>query len=594
MTTETILSLFNVVEAKQTKHSEPLVDVKNGVIVMPNAVWAHPQIKSFFNSQRLNGNDLNKTFHKSWEKILSSTREELFFEQILHYLSTYGSNFEGEVYIPLEELDIPIKSIKFLVVRGESKDQINQRCVDILESGMALKSETIDQVLMVLDNNGYVFKSVDTIRNKEAKIKVIDHSGVLPSDPVEVLRYAVYRATGDTLLIKNEETFEAIKTSPYNPTQLFAKCGEKRMAEIFNRFKPVFLSFKRRAPKSINKIGKLSKVYHKPMVENPLNVVTSVKLTKADEKSLANATIYALFKAMNACHTRANESQTHFVYRIRNGKSWVVCDEEVANKSICQKNLDFLTKYVRKNRAVCDQRSVFIPDNIRYALPTSEKLFVGNVPTGTKITHDILCAGVYWENEWGARDLDLSGMDVAGDKVGWNARYNKKGELTYSGDMTNAKNGAVEYLRAEGDLTGPYLITNNVFNGETDCGYKIVVGSGDGVNKNYMMNPNKVDLDIRTQSVQRQMVLGLMMPEADDKVSFVVLNFGAGSAQVSGDSEVNQYARMALVEQWKNPLTLNDMLTIMGIRTVPNREDADFDLSIDALNKDTFTKLFKV
>jgi hypothetical protein len=63
----------------------------------------------------------------------------------------------------------------------------------------------------------------------------------------------------------------------------------------------------------------------------------------------------------------------------------------------------------------------------------------------------------------GARDLDLSGLNIAG-KIGWNAAYNQgDGQLMYSGDMTSAPNGAVEYLYANKGLSTPTLVMNNVF-----------------------------------------------------------------------------------------------------------------------------------
>jgi hypothetical protein len=48
----------------------------------------------------------------------------------------------------------------------------------------------------------------------------------------------------------------------------------------------------------------------------------------------------------------------------------------------------------------------------------------------------------------GEVDLDLSGLNIAG-KIGWNSAYNQdNGQLMYSGDMTSAPQGAVEYLYA--------------------------------------------------------------------------------------------------------------------------------------------------
>ena len=99
----------------------------------------------YYKKEALNGNDLNKTFHKSWKKIKDSSRYELFLEQITHYISTYGSNFQAEVYIPSEELNIPEK-LTYKVVKSYPEKELIKKCFDLLISGLALKEETINDL----------------------------------------------------------------------------------------------------------------------------------------------------------------------------------------------------------------------------------------------------------------------------------------------------------------------------------------------------------------------------------------------------------------------------------------------------------------
>jgi hypothetical protein len=87
------------------------------------------------------------------------------------------------------------------------------------------------------------------------------------------------------------------------------------------------------------------------------------------------------------------------------------------------------------------------------------------------------------------------------------------------------------------------------------------------------------------------MILGLLIPETH-KQSFVLLNFGAGHARVSGSSEIATLARQALLQQWRNPLSLNGILEILGAEIIEDKENADIDLSLNALEKDSFIKLF--
>lgn len=577
------LKLFNAVLALPGNH---IYVSEDGYVIEQDAVWAKNQILAYYRNQKLSGSDLNKTFHKSWAKVRNSSRYELALEQIRHYLSTYGSNFQDEVYIPNEVLDIPDLQLKFKVVRAYSVDQMTEKCLNMLRSGIALKEETLDDILSVLVNElAYEFTGSEGIRNKEAIVKIADTYGVVPSDPVEFLRYVIYRATGETLLIKSKELIYSIKQCSYNPAHDFHNFGLNKLATVFNRFKPLFLAFKSKCPSTINKLAKLSKVNHKPIVQNPLNLVTQRKLTDKDKKWLDNATPFTLFKALSACATRLN-NPSYMMYRIRNGKSWL--KEGSIHRNVCLHNHLYIFAYLSRRFSMEGLR-VYIPENIKYALPTSEKMFVGNVPTGTKFLGSKLAVGVYWKDSGGASDIDLSSLSVDGLKIGWNSAYSND-SITYSGDITSAPNGAVEYLHAQ-ELDGKYLVQTNVFTGSANCEYKIIVGEGPNVNKSYMMDPNSVMVEIPCQSVQKQTILGMLMPYSPSQDAFVLLNFGAGHARVSGSRGPQGIA--ALDAQWSNPVTFNDVLSQLGVTFVDDPGDAQYDFSLDNLNSDSFTEIFE-
>jgi len=582
------LKLFNVVLAKTL--GQFIVDQDLGIIIDSTAVWAKDQILSFYRQQKLSGNDLNKTFYQSWATIRDSSRTELFVDQIIHYLATYGTDFEGEMYIPNQCFDraqIPYTKCEFKVIQGVTEEELTTRCLNLLRSGIALQQDTLVDVFAILDELDYTFTGDEGIRNKEAIIMIADLYGIYPKDTVEFLRYCLFRSTGDSLLIKSDAVIAAIKSNTWVPSHVMKQHGLEKLATIFNRFKPLFLAYKNKSAKTINRISKLSKKFHKPMVANPLNLVTERNLEFSDMHWLHNATPYALFKAFSACYQRLTGQDT-FMYRVRNSKSWVTTSK-FSRESIWERNQAMISAYLRDNYNLSGLK-VYIPKNVEYALPTSEKLFVGNIPTGTKFTGKVLNAGVYWENSWGANDLDLSGLNIGG-KIGWNAAYKSGSEVFYSGDITNAPEGAVEYLRVTKDLSAPTLVLNNVYSGSSTCDYKIVVGKGSKVDNTFMMNPNKVLLDVACKSIQTQTILGMFIPN-DGKVEFVLLNFGAGHCHVSGNNVVSNMATKALYQQWSNPLMLKDILQILDVVFVDTPEEADVDLSLSKLEKDTFTKLF--
>lgn len=580
------LQLFNAVLAKKTGN-EPFIS-NEGFVIEADALWAKDEIIKFYAKERLNGNDLNKTFHKSWQKIKESTRIELFIEQLKHYMSTYGSNFQDEIYIPDEVLNIPNTKLIFKVIKAYTAEEMVEKCLSLLKSGIALQDKTIDDLLFVLTKElNYTFTGTENIRNKEALVKIADLYQVYPSNPVEFFRYVIYKTTDTTLLIKNEELVNAVKNSRFNPSALFENYGLERLAEIFNRFKPLFLAYKKRSGKTVNKISKLSKTFHQPLVSNPLNEATHALLDKNDLHWLDHATPFALFKALSACYLRMYGQDT-FVYRIRNGKSWV----KTGNAgSVSERNYDFILNYL-KSRFDLSGKKFYFPENVEFGLPTSEKMFVGNIPAGTRFFGEKLAVGIYWEDDWGANDLDISGLNIGG-KTGWNAAYNQNnGSLMYSGDMTSAPKGAVEYLYAANGLNVPTLIMNNVYSGSTDCGYKIVIGKGDDISREYMMNPDHLFAEVKCKSVQRQTVLGMMLPKGE-KQCFVLLNFGAGHTHVSGSSEVSVMATDALYQQWYEPVSFNLLVTELGAEITSEKAEADFDFSLGNLEKDSFTKVFK-
>lgn len=581
------LKLFNSVVLKETDE-KPFIS-EQGYIIESGALWAKNEIVKFYKNETLDGYGLNKTFHKSWKTIFRSSREDLLLEQIRHYISTYGSNFQDEIYIPNEVLEIPDIKIVFKVVKAYPREIMTQKCLELLQSGIALKEETINDILSILvDELSYKFSGNENIKNKEAVIKIADMYGVIPNDTLEFFRYIIYRATSESLLIKSKEVIDAIKNSNFNPAVQFGKFGLEKLAEIFNRFKPLFLAFKTKCPKTINKISKLSKVHHKPLVSNPLNYVTSIILNKEDDLHwLDNATPFALFRAISACHTRI-QGQYAFAYRIRNGKSYIKTNK-VSGASWT--NYNFLLDYC-KNRFNLNGKKIFLPQDVEYSLPTSEKMFVGNIPTGSKFFGETLAVGVYWENQWGAHDIDLSGLNIGG-KIGWNAEYKlENGDLMYSGDITDAPNGAVEYLYTKNGLNEPTLVNSNVFSGQGNCEYKIIVGKGNQIDYNFMMNPNHLFLETKCKSVQNQTILGMLIPE-NGRQCFVVLNFGAGQCRVSGNSEITITATKALYQQWNNPLSLREILIAFGGEIVDNVENSDYNLSLDNLQRDSFINIFK-
>lgn len=588
------LDLFNGVPALADAEQEHSINTEFGLVIDRDARWLESNIEDYARYKQSTGYDLNRTFHKSWAKIASMSDRERITHQIIHYASTYGTNFEGNTYLPDEVLRIPNYDLTFKVIHAYDEDALIKKCLDILISGIALKDETIHSIFLVLKYCNYIFTGKEGIRNREALMHIADNFGPCILKPEELVRYLVFKSTGSTLLIKNMSTYQAIAKSAFNPRDVLLAYGLTKISCVFNRYKPIFMALKSKCRTEINYISKASKTNHVPVTENPLNKVTTTILTESEMPWLENATVFAIFRAMHACNTRMRGQNT-FVYKVRNGKSFAKFNPvNKVSDIVCQHNYIVLTKFLKAKFDMT--KSVFLPKDILFGLPTSEKQFIGNVPIGTKIIGDSLAVGVYWRNDWGARDIDLSGMSISG-KVGWNASYRQHGYikdeygLMYSGDITNAPNGAVEYLWA-GKYVDNSLVQTNIFSGKDTCKYRIIVGDADNINRDYMMNPNNLKFYVETNSVQKQTILGMIMPY-DGRVAFVLFNTGSGQLRVSGGKNTHLF-REALIQEWTNNITLNDVLYSMGVTIVESPEEADIDLSIEALQKDTFISMFEV
>ena len=187
-----------------------------------------------------------------------------------------------------------------------------------------------------------------------------------------------------------------------------------------------------------------------------------------------------LIKVRNFAHmNRICQGSVIEAYNIRNGKihleegkdrtaGFVGADvmDEVLAQELCNRTCHKLAGKI-----------FFIPSYIDYCAPVSEKQFIGNIPYGTKFSFpNTVSLGIFWENYKNERtDLDLH-LTTPSDSFGWNASY-RDGERTvlYSGDMTDATNGAAEaFYTNYSKLDEPYILRANNFTGMPDVPFKFI------------------------------------------------------------------------------------------------------------------------
>ena len=72
----------------------------------------------------------------------------------------------------------------------------------------------------------------------------------------------------------------------------------------------------------------------------------------------------------------------------------------------------------------------------------------------------------------------------------------------------------------------------------------------------------------------------------------MLLNFGAGQSRVSGNSEISILATKALYQQWSNPISFRELISELGVEIVSDKEKANYNFALEALQKDSFLKVF--
>ena len=500
----------------------------------------------------------NATFYKTWEDITSKSRFELFVDQILHYTTTYGTDFSLENgYVPNNE-SIVIPYNQFKVITPATPKEIFDKCMGMLKSGIALKPETIDVIVEFFTEYGFIKDvNLDEVSNKEAQAVLSEKLNILPNDEFGMLRCIVYRYTKKALLIKDRETLYAIKNkNGYGYSYKFdlsmlSDEQLKKLSRVFYRYKPIFLAMKGSAEnnKAVNKIRKYAKTYHKPLVkgfwESCLTAEaqrnSSVSLLKASQE-VENLNNFRKIQLMQAIKERLLEKdEAGKMFIIRNGKMFIhkeyvtTCDVKyfVSLYKILKKSVvKFLEGKVKGS-------SIILPKGIELSCPTSEKNFIGNLPFGSYVQmagdHNVF--GIYWRNEWGARDLDLWYTDEYGNRYGWCSSYTDENRtVIFSGDMTNADPEATELF-----YLGKNVVDGNIgvnmFCGNSKCKFKIFIANEDcesTLKKGYMCDPNNIVFETELEFKDG----GLKKVAIVESNKIVFADFKAGCQRVS----TNDYA----------------------------------------------------
>jgi hypothetical protein len=572
----------------------------------------------------LSGEEMNASFHKSWSRVRESEMKELVIEQLIHYFTTYGAEFYGvyskeNVFVPKEDLNIPdldIDGLNLIIINGMTPSETKKRLFSLLESGIALSEDSVKDVCNIATHINISGSELDRIKNKEVSVILYSSLGIIPENPIEFLRYCVYESIEKTLLIKNSDTIERIKEQDNKRVGHLFKdyrimYGFEKLAEIFFRFKPIFLAFRtnKQMRSYTNKLRKLADTHHKPMIRDYLNQVTElitdgeIDLGKFREE-LERSNIFRKIRLAYALKYRT-EKRESILYRIRNGKTYA--KEFSFPISYCKKAKELLEdvlESIKSSLTPLKGKKVYIPESIFYALPSSEKKFTGELPSGSfiKVKDDDIVLGVHWKNVEPHRiDLDLSLINSKeGRKIGWDALYRtEERNILFSGDMTDAQlpEGASEIFYVGENKEGTYILFINYFTyqKEINVPFKIFISKGDAYNRDsedFMINPNTTIATTRSKLDSQQKVLGILVIDLEG-IRFHFAESKIGESITSYNAEYTKHIQNYLVDFNSTPISLNKVLEDVGVIFVENPDESDVNLSLEEIKKDTIIHLLR-
>lgn len=590
---------------------------KRGFLVHPDCCTQ--DVMDFLESETYNP---NSTFYRTWAEITDKTRFELFIDQIKHYATTYGTNYQSEVYCPNgEPININYKS--YQVIRAVSPREMFDLCVGLVQAGVALSNETLKSV------TDYIIKGIkehnfpidlDSITNRDALCIISDAVGIYPQTGAAIVRVLFYQVFGSPMPIQGRMQLNMLfgrktrcgKTLPtadvskvdlrkLTPDQLVA------LSTVFLRYKKFLLGLKKNPVNApvVNKLRRLAKTNHKPMTPGFWENITNLdrkyvaEHLEAELDKLDNNFKITRLIQMFTLRKLQNQQKLQRVYTVRNGKMWHDRDSVAPYAgwwdSVQQALILRLVENLKAKRADINPKAVYVkfPKNLILTCPVSEKKFLGNIPFGSRfdMTGSNNYFGVYWRNEWGTQDFDLSYISDDECKIGWNSHYlAKEQNIVFSGDMTNADPEATEMFYAAGSTRLPNgNLMLNRYNGAENSKYRLFFGQDKISNfgKNYMVDPNTIQLSEMGVSTAQQQLVGRF-----ENNTLLVCVAGTAGRQVSvSDAEFSRAFRA----QAMSYLPLKEVLLEAGFQEWTSEIGEDgIEPTIDLtdLKKDTLINLF--
>lgn len=469
-----ILKLFKVMVIEDHQRCDPEVHA-SGICGKKNVVtdFIPSATQQLFLDEQFKPIDIKTLF--SWEERTQGSFWDLLYKQLTHYYEVYGLDQPG-----LFDLEVPGGYIvPMTFVKGVNEYELGNLVRKLIYSNAPIKDSAA--VIEIIRHYSIPY-SINLVKNNEVRVMLFNPDFDILTSGDDFVRWVCWKATKKPLLIKDKTTIAAVKSMPDPPSDYLLLSHASELARVFLRHKPLILAMKRKSTVwTINHISRLAKSgYHQPLPPSANKTFIADYLAgRVGSSTLANVSLRDKMKYLNiVAEKKANLTNNAFI--IRNGKVWVQpnsgADDQVRLDALEQAVLSSIENDLLTH---LQGKTIVLPRDIDYGLPTSRKQTVGNLPFGTRIiVGDNISSGVYWENAGGASDLDLSTVDISGQRTGWGGgRGYTADDIIFSGDITSAPAGAMEFMTNNQRNVPTYGLFVNVFTGELPCKMKLVVGT---------------------------------------------------------------------------------------------------------------------
>jgi hypothetical protein len=561
-----VLDLFKVmvVQPRQKNGVEINASMSTNGVVLDFIPTAHQErvIKSVYKPLPI------RTLF-SVEEVQESTPGELIAKQVFHYIEVYGLDEPGLFNLEVKKGEI----LPMVFIRGVTVDELGEMVRELLYRNAPVKDA---ESIMTIINAYEIEYDINQVANNELRVLMFDPAKDIFQSGDDAVRWIVKQTTDQSLLIKSREVIMNVGMNSFKITEDFLIGHEVPLARVFNRHKKLIVGLKSnpKLKRVVNRIARRSKTAHVPIRES----INKVFLARArdpefDTSVLEKISVRDKFKYLNVLAFKRMQLDVD-AFIIRNGKIHIEPNRSVWKLRELDAVENEVLQSLEKDLAHLKGKNILLDPMVDYGLPISRKQTVGQLPFGTQITiaGEKISSGIYWENSWGARDLDLSTVDPEGNRTGWGqySAYSRSNPVTFSGDVVDAREGAMEFMTSNKHDYGLFV---NIFSGEIGCEAEIVIGTG---GKNRWIK----DVAVREKTTldSRGMIVGFVK----DK-TFTVWKGRLNNSRISGGQKA--LVQKGMAANW----TAQTLFTYLGVDyNTKSEKDVkyDYDLSYNGFSYD--------